>query len=86
MYKKKVQGIRELASAYKDVLHVNEVLTLHMGPDFILVNISLEFMDESKADEIEFTIERIDKEIKKNYSQVKRVFVEAEARKASVIK
>jgi len=78
-----VQGIRELACGYNDVLHVNEVLTLHMGPDFIIVNISLEFMDESKADDIELTIERMDKEIKRKYSQVKRVFVEAEARKVS---
>lgn len=78
-----VQGIKQLASDYNDVLHVNEVLTLHMGPDFILVNISLEFMDESTADEIELTVERLDKEIKKNYLQVKRIFVEAEARKAS---
>ena len=78
-----VQGIKQLASDYNDVLHVNEVLTLHMGPDFILVNISLEFMDESTADEIELTVERLDKEIKKNYLQVKRIFVEAEARKIS---
>ncbi len=78
-----VQGIRELASGHDYVGHVNEVLTLHMGPDFILVNISLDFMDEATADEIETTVEKLDKEIKKNYSQVKRVFVEAEARKSS---
>jgi hypothetical protein len=47
------------------------------------VNISLEFMDESTADEIEITVEKLDKEIKKNYLQVKRIFVEAEARKTS---
>lgn len=82
----KVQGIRDIAAAHKEVLNVNEVLTLHMGPDFILVNISLEFTDECTADEIEITIEKIDKEIKSNYSEVKRVFVEAEARKASIIK
>jgi len=81
-----VKDIRQLASDYEDVLHVNEVLTLHMGPNFILVNISLEFMDESTADEIEITVERLDKEIKKTYSQVKRIFVEAEARKAPIIK
>ncbi|MCZ6527910.1 MAG: cation diffusion facilitator family transporter [Candidatus Dadabacteria bacterium] len=78
-----VQGIRELASGHDYVGYVNEVLTLHMGPDFILVNISLDFMDEATADEIETTVEKLDKEIKKNYLQVKRVFVEAEARKSS---
>ena len=38
--KEVVQGIREIASSYKEIKQVNEVLTMHMGPDFILVNIS----------------------------------------------
>ena len=79
----KVKGIRELASSLDNVLHVNEVLTLHMGPEFILVNISIEFMDETNADEIEQTIEELDREIKRSFPLVKRVFVEAEARKSS---
>lgn len=79
-----IKGIKQIASGYKEVLNVNEVLTLHMGPDFIVANISLEFTDKSRADEIETAIEKLDKEIKKNYSRVKRVFVEAEARKAPI--
>ena len=47
------------------VSHVNEILTLHMGPDFILVNISIEFNDSATADEIEQSIEKLDREIKK---------------------
>jgi divalent metal cation (Fe/Co/Zn/Cd) transporter len=52
-----------------------------MGPDYILVNISLDFVDDATADIVENTIERLDKEIKSRYSLVKRVFVEAEAKK-----
>jgi cation diffusion facilitator family transporter len=76
-----IAGIRELASVYDVVEHVNEILTLHMGPDYILVNISLDFVDDATADIVENTIERLDKEIKSRYSLVKRVFVEAEAKK-----
>jgi len=76
-----ITGIRELASVYDVVEHVNEILTLHMGPDYILVNISLDFVDDATADKVENTIERLDKEIKSRYSLVKRVFVEAEAKK-----
>lgn len=75
-----ILGIRQLASGYEYVEHVNEVLTLHMGPDFILVNISLDFMDEATADEIELTVEKLDEDIKSSYAEVKRVFVEGEAR------
>jgi len=81
-----VQGIRDIASGLDNVDHVNEVLTLHMGPEFILVNISLDFMDEANADEVERTIAKLDLEIKKKFNRVKRVFVEAEARKTPEIK
>jgi len=81
----KINGIRELASAYDVVEHVNEVLTLHMGPEFILVNISLDFDNSATADKVEKTIEQLDSDIKRNYPLVKRVFVEAEARKVPSI-
>jgi cation diffusion facilitator family transporter len=79
----KIKGIRELASAYDVVEYVNEVLTLHMGPEYILVNISLDFVNSATADEVERTIEQLDNAIKRNYPLVKRVFVEAEARKVT---
>ena len=43
---------------------MNEVLTLHMGPGFILVNIRLDFVDHATAAEVEQTIAAIDQEIK----------------------
>ncbi len=51
-----VQGIRRLAASLKEISHVNEILTMHMGPDFILVNISVDFVDPILADEIETTV------------------------------
>jgi hypothetical protein len=50
-----------------------------MGPDFILVIISVDFVDPIQADEIETTVARLDRTIKQTYPLVKRVFVEAEA-------
>src|SRR5213078_1859190 len=37
-----VAEIRRLAERYPEVQKVNEVLTMHMGPEYILANISLE--------------------------------------------
>jgi len=73
-----VDGIRSLSSAYDKVHKVHEVLTMHMGPEFILVNISVKFADTATAVEIESIIDEIDKSIKETYPHVKRVFVEAE--------
>ena len=49
------------------------------GPEYILVNVSVEFADQLNAGEIEQAIAHMDREIKRTLPSVKRVFVEAEA-------
>jgi len=78
--KEVVNGIRTLAMAYPYVEHINEVLTMHMGPNYILVNLSIDFKDEATAQELESAISQLDRRIKMDYPEVKRIFVEAEAR------
>jgi len=71
-----VHGIRIIASSFPQIEKVNEVLTLHMGPDYILANISLDFTDTVPAGEVEDILEQIRTAIKDEYTQVKRVFAE----------
>ncbi len=78
-----VQEIKRLAGNCPDVEHVNEVLTMHMGPKYILANLSIDFKDDVKSSELEMAIASLDKKIKQNCPNVKRVFVEAEARLSS---
>jgi cation diffusion facilitator family transporter len=77
-----VRGVKEIAKSYPRIKHVNEVLTLHMGPEFILLNLSVDFADILSVGDIEDTISRLDRHIKQVYPKIKRVFVEAEARRA----
>jgi len=77
-----VKGVREIAKSYPKIKHVNEVLTLHMGPDFILLNLSVDFADTVLTGDLEDTISSLDRHIKQVYPKIKRVFVEAEARRA----
>jgi divalent metal cation (Fe/Co/Zn/Cd) transporter len=74
-----VQGIRGLAAASQAVEKVNEVLTMHMGPEFILVNLSMDFPDHLEVGEVERAIADLDRSIKAAYPFVKRVFIEAES-------
>jgi cation diffusion facilitator family transporter len=76
-----VSGIRRLVRAQPPVRHVNEVLTMHMGPEFILVNISVDFEDSLRTGEMEEAVARIDHQIKSSFPNVQRVFIEAEARR-----
>ena len=73
-----IQGVRDILATASGIDHVNEVLTMHMGPDFILANISIDFKDSNTVDELEALIAGIDRSIKKQYPQIKRVFIEAE--------
>jgi len=73
-----VDGIRDIADEHPQVTKVNEVLTMHVGPEFILVNLSLNFVNNAKADDIEAIVSAIDRDIKRRFPRVKRVFMEAE--------
>jgi len=74
-----VQAIREIVAAGEHVEHVNEVLTLHMGPEYIVATISLDFVDDVPAGEIERTVLVLEAEILRRVPEVKKVFIEAEA-------
>lgn len=76
--KEVIASVRQLAESFDEVEKVNELLTMHMGPNFILVNISIRFKRGQLTREIETIIQEIDAAIKAEHSLVKRVFVEAE--------
>lgn len=75
-----VEGIRSILDSCAQVEHVNEILTMHMGPEFVLANISVDFVDSATAEEVEHTIAELDRSIKAEFAEVKRVFVESEDR------
>ena len=74
-----VEDVRHRASSLASVDAVNEVLTLHMGPHFVLLNLSVDFRNDLDAGDIERTIETLTREIRQAHPDIKRVFVEAEA-------
>ena len=74
-----VEDIRRIVTSYPEVAHLNEALTMHMGPNDILVNLSVDFHDRITAAELEETIARLDRQIKQDCPNVKRIFIEAEA-------
>ena len=74
-----VEIIGEMAGRLVTVENVNEVLTLHMGPEYVLVNVSLDFADGASAAEVEHAVECLDRGIRARFPLVKRTFIEAEA-------
>ena len=75
-------SIRDIAAAEHAVARPNEILTMHFGPEDVLVALSLEFQDGGTAAQVEDTVTRIERRIKAVHPEVKRVFVEAQDRDA----
>lgn len=74
-----VEGIRGIVNTVPEVKHVNEIATMHMGPDFVLANLSLDFIDNIPSQAVEQTITRLTWQIKSGFPIVKRVFIEIES-------
>lgn len=74
-----VQGIRAIIEQHQSVETINELLTMHMGPEYVLVTVSVDFDDQTPALNVENSIAEIDQQIKLDYPQVKRVFISAKA-------
>lgn len=73
-----VEDVRRRAAELDSVLEVNDIITLHMGPNFILVNVSVDFRDDVPVGEVETAIERLTREIRDAHVDVKQVFIKAE--------
>jgi cation diffusion facilitator family transporter len=73
------EDIERIAGSEPAVDRVNETLTMHFGPDDVLVLLSLDFADAVPAGEVESTVTRIERAVKAAHPEVSRVFVEAQS-------
>ncbi|MDA0369681.1 MAG: cation diffusion facilitator family transporter [Proteobacteria bacterium] len=72
-------GIRKIVGDTAGILAINELLTMHMGPRDILLNLSLDFDDGLSSEEVETAISAIERRIKAAHPEIRRVFVEAQS-------
>ncbi len=72
-----VAGIEQMLLRHPEIERVNEVLTMHVGPDYILAGVSVAPAVELPGRRIQALRETLDREIKTAYPAVRRIFVEA---------
>ena len=73
-----VTGIKQIINESQGIKHVNEVLTLHLGPEDVLLNVSLDFEDDLSSGEVEEAISNLESRIKQMFPEIRRVFIEAQ--------
>ena len=74
-----VAGIRTIMETQSGVLQVNELLTLHLAPDDVLVNVSLDFEDQLSSVDVEAAVSSLEADIKSAFPEVRRIFIEAQS-------
>jgi len=71
-----VEGVRSLAEQDKAVVDVVRLLSMHVGPDDVLVNLDLRFERELNAVEVAEAVKRLEGRIKTTFPQVRYLFME----------
>jgi divalent metal cation (Fe/Co/Zn/Cd) transporter len=74
-----VAGVRRIAMSANGVRRINELRTMHQGPNDVLVAISLDFADNLPAGDVERTISKLEVDIKTQFSDVRRVYAEIQS-------
>jgi cation diffusion facilitator family transporter len=73
-----VAEIKRLAGSYREIEKVNEVLTMHIGPEYILANISVDIACDVPRARAHTIMDELDLRIKRADPRVKRVFIESQ--------
>ena len=74
-----LEKIRKLAEADPGVKKMLMPLTMHFGPDTVLLTVDIEFHKRLSATEVEEAVDRLDKSIRTQYPNIKHIYIEAGA-------
>jgi cation diffusion facilitator family transporter len=72
-----VASVRALAARDAAVEHVGRVLSVHFGPDAVLINLEVRFRPDTSLD-LRAAIERIEETVRRAHPEVQWVFLAAE--------
>lgn len=73
------EAITALVEADPRVKQTNEMLTMHLGPEDVLLTLSLDFEDGLPSEDVEKAISELERAIKRSMPQIRRVFIEAQS-------
>lgn len=72
-----LEAIRRLAEADPAVEKIERPLTMHFGPDTVLLTMDVLFEKDLPASEVETAVLRLEKAIQDEYPEIKHIFVDA---------
>jgi cation diffusion facilitator family transporter len=70
------ERLREIMTSFEEVTDVLRLLTMHLGPDAVLVNTEIHVVDGLETDHIEDLLERITQRMREELPEVAQTFIE----------
>jgi cation diffusion facilitator family transporter len=74
-----VDDVKRLVSQDPDVRRVGEPMTMHLGPEEILLNLELEFRSDLTMSGLRSGVDRLESAIRRAHPHITRIFLEARA-------
>jgi cation diffusion facilitator family transporter len=75
-------GIGQVVADEPRIERLNELLTMHLGPEDVLLNLSVDFVDSLSAGEVEAAITQMESRIKAKFPEITRIFIEVQGWRA----
>lgn len=73
-------AIRTMIAEEPAVDTLNELRTIHLGPENVLLNASIDYRDTTRLAEVEATVTRLEARIRETFPEIKHIFLEAQAK------
>jgi cation diffusion facilitator family transporter len=73
------QRTRAITEGTKNVDRVTQILTMHLGPDFIVLAMKVAFEPTLSVEQMESTINEIERRIREEQPHMKKIFVEPDS-------
>ncbi|MFW6359365.1 MAG: cation diffusion facilitator family transporter [Chroococcales cyanobacterium] len=78
-----VESIRVLAESDAAVKGVLRVMTMHMGPEEVLLNLDLQFDPQLDIQQLAQAVERLEETLRHHHREIKHIFIEAKSLSSS---
>ncbi|MEX6507654.1 cation diffusion facilitator family transporter [Jiella sp. M17.18] len=73
------ETVHDRVSGIDEIVAVNELRTLHLGPSDVLLTMSVDFKDDVPSQRIEAVVSEIERRVKQRFPIVRRVYIEVQS-------
>jgi divalent metal cation (Fe/Co/Zn/Cd) transporter len=68
--------LREVIRSFPEVEHIARIMTMHLGPEDVLVTADVQVRDGLRTEEIEVLMERLNRRVSAELPEVRETFIE----------